>query len=118
MAVGVVVGETLIKPDDLARAEGVDGAPLRPACSLQPLRFALSRVWRVARIVPPAVMIDGAPFEHEVEVLGLDARERCHFAARRSASSGKSNLPPQPFFRNRQRDRPILVPREDRAGVA
>ena len=88
------------------------------ACSsVQPLRLGLSSVCRVVRIVPSPSCSTAPPSSTK-------SKWRIGVAGKRAmssptvASSGRSNLPPQPLVLKRSASAPVAAPREDRAGVA
>ena len=116
MTVGVVVGEALIEPNDLARAEGLAqrglGLLLAPAVAVG-VEQSLARGEHGAL----AVMVDGAAFEHEVEFPRANARQLGDVVAN-GRVVGQVELAAPAVGLESERDRALLVPREDRAGVA
>ena len=85
--------------------------------SVQPLRFSLSRVCRVARIVP-SPSCSTAPPSSTKSNLRMGVPDIRAMSSPTVVSSGRSNLPPQPLVRNRERHRAALAAGEDRAGIA
>ncbi len=116
MAVGVIMGEALVEPDDLARAEGVVqrglGLALAPAIAVG-VEEGLPRGEHRA----VAVMVDGAAFEHEVEFPRADARQLGDVVAN-GRVVGKVELAAPAIGHESQRDGALVASRKDRTGVA
>ena len=98
MPVGVVVEEAR-SSQTIFRAPKAWRSAASACASVQPLRLALSRVSRVARMVPSPSCSMAPPSSTKSNLrTGVPARRA--ISSPTVASSGRSNLPPQPLVLN------------------